>query len=245
MAISSCVSKFYLDRAVQLFDVLCRNHVTISHSIYNAVLDACARATILWNSSTPLADLNINALASLSGSGICPFSLTAHQTSFNASAPPFSRANWTEAIRLFGLAVDEGVVSRDLIVPLDKQSKDSATLVLDARVMSLGSCMPSLQPSTFFQTSHDQVWRLLACTGGCSSTTFPRVLLRLASCLSASISRSSATMTAHCLPRHHHHHNFTRIPYAPHVPPSSQSFRSPLQSSHRNSYAAAAAAAAS
>jgi hypothetical protein len=141
---------FYLDKALQIFDVLCRNRVEISHSIYNAVLDACARATVLWSSNAPLADLNINALASLSGAGICPFSLLAHQASLNSSGSgnmvPFTRANWSEAIRLFCLAVDEGVVARDDIVPVDKQSKDSATLVLDASTMSLGSCVCCFNP---------------------------------------------------------------------------------------------------
>jgi hypothetical protein len=240
MAIASCVSMFYLDKAVQIFDSLCRCRVALCYSVYNAVLDACARATVLWNPSTPLADLNINALASLSGSGMCPFSLQAPQPSINVSRrrdlAPFSRANWSEAVRLIGLAIDEGVVSRDLLAPLDKQSKDSATLVLDASVMGLGySALLLASHSLCKHNPGIQVCLSPACIGGSSSAIFPLASLRAARYLSGSTCQSP-TLTSLCRRRRHHylhlqqqqHHHFSNmlLPFAPRAPPSLPSSRS-------------------
>ena len=241
MAIASCVSTFHLDKAVQIFDSLCRCRVPLSYSVCNALLDACARATVLWNPSTPLADLNINALASLSGSGMCPFSLHAPQPSFNVSRrsdlAPFSRANWSEAVRLIGLAIDEGVVSRDLLAPLDKQSKDAATLVLDASVMGLGySALLLASHSLCKHHPGIQVCHSPACIGGFSSAIFPLASLRAARCLSGSTCQSPA-VTSLCHHRRHHHlqqqqqqqqqqQHRMLLPFAPRAPPSLPSFRS-------------------
>ena len=55
---------------------------------------------------------------------------------------PFSRANWSEAIRLIAAAISEGAVACDSIVPVEKQSKDAATLVLDPNCMGIGLKLP-------------------------------------------------------------------------------------------------------
>jgi hypothetical protein len=140
LAITACSTSHHLDKAVELFYGLRRSNIPISLGLYNAVLDACARATILWNYSTTLADVHINAAASLSGSGICPFS----RSSFDSpdKMKPFSRANWSEAIRLIAAAISEGAVLCDSIVPVEKQSKDAATLVLDPNCMGIGLKLP-------------------------------------------------------------------------------------------------------
>jgi hypothetical protein len=133
---------FQLDSGIQIFELLCRHRVPLSLSVYNAVLDACACTTVLWNPSTPLADLNANALASLTGTGMCPISLKSHHSTPNVSgcgsAVPFSRANWGEAIRLIRMAIVDGVVPHDVVAPPDMQSKDSASVVLDASAMGVG-----------------------------------------------------------------------------------------------------------
>jgi hypothetical protein len=142
MAMTACVSSFQLDKAVQIFDGLRRSGMPVSRSVYNAVLDACAHATILCDPSTPLADLKINAVASLSGSGIYPLSLQGARTSLNSfsreTLAPFSRANWSRAIQLIVSAIGDEVVSYKQLVPGEKQSKGVSTLVLDASNMGLG-----------------------------------------------------------------------------------------------------------
>jgi hypothetical protein len=142
MAMSACVPAFQLDKAVQIFDSLCSSGMPASHSVYNAVLDACAHATILCNPSTPLADLKFNAAASLSGPGISLPSVQGGQTLMNSfsreTLAPFSRANWSKAIQLIVSAIGDNVISRAQLVPAEQQSKGVSTLVLDAKNMGLG-----------------------------------------------------------------------------------------------------------
>lgn len=143
MAMAACVTAFHLDKAVEIFDSLCSSGVPACHSTYNAALDACAHSTILCHPSTPLPELRMNAAASLSGFGLRTISVKGGQPSLSSFSreelTPFSRANWSKAIQLIVSAIDEGVVAREVLVPCDKQNKDSATLVLDASVMGLGS----------------------------------------------------------------------------------------------------------
>jgi hypothetical protein len=150
MAIQACNSNWNLDKSVQIFHKLRHSAVSPSLSCYNAVLDACARATVLWNSSAPVTDVNINALASLSGSGISAFTQQKRQHPFGATETDlrvnqrFSRANWSEAIRLITWAISDGTVPLCLLVPVEKQSKDAATLVVDASIMSVGLALACL-----------------------------------------------------------------------------------------------------
>ena len=100
MAMTACVSAFHLDKAVQIFDDLNSNGMPASQSVYNAALDACARATILCDPSTPLSELKINALASLSGYGLRVSSLQTGSSSVGSfsreNLAPFSRASWSK-----------------------------------------------------------------------------------------------------------------------------------------------------
>ncbi len=114
MSISLSSSLLNLDLSLKIFTSLSRTGLHPSLSCYNAALDACARATALWNTSSPLADMCINAAASLSASGVPLFALHAgssrgafgRESCENSSfenmkkLKPFTRAKWTEAIRL-------------------------------------------------------------------------------------------------------------------------------------------------